>query len=400
VDTGGTRTPTAGIVIVGGGQAAASCAQELRRRKVEQPITVFADEDYLPYQRPPLSKAFLREHQAVERLLLLPPQFYETNRVTLHKGSRVASIDPAARRLECADGSVHAWSSLVLATGTRARTAAMPDVDLTRVFSLRGLVDVERLRPAIAEARRIVILGGGFIGLEVAAVCRGLGLAVTVVEAEDRLLKRVTAPVMSAFFEALHRRHGVEIHLGARAAAIRGSDKVSAVALQDGRELPADVVLLALGALPNTELALAAGIEAENGIAVDEQGRTSAPHVYACGDCSRFPSRRFGATIRLESVQNAIDQAKAVAATIAGQPAAYDPVPWFWSDQYDVKLQIAGLSTGYDELVVDGDAASQGFAVEYRRQSRLIAVDSINAARAHMLARRRIDEETRVQAAV
>ncbi len=388
---------TAGIAIVGAGQAAASCAQELRRRKVDAPIVIFGDEDHLPYQRPPLSKAFLKESHAVERLLLLPPQFFASNGIELRRGGRVTSIGAAARRLVCADGVAHDWSSLVLATGTRARPVAMPGQDLRGVFTLRGLADVERLRPAIARAGRIAILGGGFIGLEVAAVCRSLGLDVTVVEAEDRLLKRVTAPVMSNFFETLHRDHGVAFHFGVRAAAILGTDKVAGIGLHDGREVAADVVLMALGAEPNTELAAAAGIELANGIVVDELGRTAVPEIYACGDCTRFPSQRFEANIRLESVQNAIDQGKAVAATIAGQQDAYDPVPWFWSDQYDVKLQIAGLSTGYDELLVDGDAASPSFAVEYRRRGRLIAVDSINAARAHMLARRRIDADTRAR---
>ncbi len=385
-----------GIAIVGAGQAAASCAQELRRRGIDGSITIFGDEGYLPYQRPPLSKAFLKEAQPPTRLLLQPPQFFEQQRIDVRTSSRVASIDAAGHHLSTVDGTSFAWSALVLATGTRARVVAMPGHDLTGVFTLRGLTDVERLRTGIAAAKRVVIMGGGFIGLEVAAVARGLGCDVTVIEAEDRLLKRVTSPVMSAFFERLHRGHGVAFGLGARAAEIVGNKgRAVAVRLQDGQEIAADVVLMALGAEPNTELASAAGLDVANGIVVDDAGQTSAKNVYACGDCARFKSRRFSTAIRLESVQNAIDQAKAVAASIAGAPQAYDPIPWFWSDQYDVKLQIAGLSTGYDEVTVDGDDASTSFAVEYRRQGRLIAVDSVNSGRAHMLARRRIEAETK-----
>lgn len=373
-----------------------SCAQELRRRGVEGPITLFGDEGYLPYQRPPLSKAFLKEAQPATRLLLQPPQFFEQQLIGVHAGGRVAAIDVLAHRLTLIDGQSFGWTALVLATGTRARKIAMPGHDLDGVFMLRGIADVEHLRAGIAAAKRIVILGGGFIGLEVAAVARGLGCDVTVIEAEDRLLKRVTSPVMSAFFERLHRGHGVAFRLGVRAASIVGRDgKAAAVALHDGSEIAADAVLMALGAEPNVELAVAAGLDVANGIVVDDAGRTSAADIYACGDCARFVSRRFGRTVRLESVQNAIDQAKAVAATIAGAPQPYDPIPWFWSDQYDIKLQIAGLSDGYDEVTVDGDDTSSSFAVEYRRGGRLIAVDSVNAGRAHMLARRRIETETR-----
>jgi 3-phenylpropionate/trans-cinnamate dioxygenase ferredoxin reductase subunit len=239
-----------------------------------------------------------------------------------------------------------------------------------------------------------VIVGGGYIGLEVAAVARGEGRAVTVLEAEDRVMKRVTSPVISTFMQDFHRSRGVDIRLGARLAAIEGDGKVAQLRLSDGSALPADLVLLAVGAKPNDDLAAAAGIVCEDGIVVDEHGLTSDPAVCAAGDCTRFPSRRYGRKLRLECVQNAIDQAKAVAAAILGKPQAYDPVPWFWSDQYELKLQMAGLSDGYDDATTVGDVASARFSVEYRKGGRLIAVDAVNDGRAYMSGRKRIAEET------
>jgi 3-phenylpropionate/trans-cinnamate dioxygenase ferredoxin reductase subunit len=262
------------------------------------------------------------------------------------------------------------------------------------VFSLRRIDDVLRLRPALNAAARIVIVGGGYIGLEVAAVLRSEGRPVTVLEAEDRVLKRVAGEATAAFFDRTHRERGVAIRLGARLVAIEGEDRVRAVQLAPHERLPADLVLVAAGARPNDELAAAAGLACEDGILVDEFARTSAPHIYAIGDCTRFPSRRYRRRVRLESVQNAIDHAKAAAAAILGKAAPYDPVPWFWSDQYDVKLQIAGLADGYDSTTTVGDVTAGRFSVEYRRAGRLVAVDAVNDARAHMLSRRRIAEET------
>ena len=291
------------------------------------------------------------------------------------------------------------YGTLVLATGTRARALTVPGATLAGVFSLRSIDDVHRLRPALDAAGRIVIVGGGYIGLEVAAVMRQEGRAVTVLEAEDRLLKRVTGTEVSEFFEALHRERGVDIRLGARLAAVTGEGSVSGVRLADGSVLAADVVLLAVGAQANDDLARGAGIPCNDGVLVDALARAMVPDVYAVGDCTRFPSGRFGRQLRLESVQNAIDQAKAAAGAILGTPRPYDPVPWFWSDQYEIKLQMAGLSDGYDAADLVGDRAAPRFSVEYRTQGRLIAVDAVNDARAHMTARRRIAEECAAPAA-
>jgi 3-phenylpropionate/trans-cinnamate dioxygenase ferredoxin reductase subunit len=286
------------------------------------------------------------------------------------------------------------YGMLFLATGTRARDLPVPGANLEGVFSLRKIDDVRRLRGPLDAAKRVAIVGGGYIGLEVAAVARGEGREVAVLEAEERVMKRVTSPVISHFMQDFHRGRGVDIRLGARLAAIEGDGKVEEVRLADGAALPADLVLLAVGARPNDDLAAACGLPCQDGVVVDEHGRTADPAIYAAGDCTRFPSRRYGRALRLECVQNAIDQAKAVASEMLGKPQHYDPVPWFWSDQYELKLQMAGLSDGYDDAQTVGDVAAARFSVEYRKAGRLIAVDAVNDGRAYMSGRKRIAEET------
>lgn len=382
------------VVILGAGQAGVQVAASLREYGHAGDIVLVGDEPHPPYQRPPLSKAFLKEPLAPERLHLKPPSFYRDRAITLATGCRVGRIDARERMLELTSGDTIAFDALVIATGTRPRLPALAGVDLANVFALRSIADVDALRPRLDEIARIVIVGGGYIGLEVAAVLREKGKRVTIVEAESRLLKRVTSEPVSNFFHQLHVGNGVEVITRAQVAAISGDARVTAVALEDGRVLAADCVLLAVGAAPNTELASVAGIAVSDGILVDVFGRASTRGVFACGDCARFPSRRYDRSVRIESVQNAIDQAKCVAATIAGKPSAHDPVPWFWSDQYRTKLQIAGLSAHDDEVHVEGAPGEGPFAVEYRRAGRLVAVDAIDNARAHMLSRRRIAEET------
>jgi 3-phenylpropionate/trans-cinnamate dioxygenase ferredoxin reductase subunit len=299
-----------------------------------------------------------------------------------------------SRIVTLADGREVPFHSLVFATGTCARRLPLPGLDRDGVFSLRAIGDVQRLRPAFDQARRIAILGGGYIGLETAAVMRGENRDVIVLEAEDRVLKRVTAPAIAKFFDRIHRERGVDIRVQARVAAIDGEGSELVLRMADDTEVKADAVLLAAGAKANDELAQAAGLACRDGILVDAVGRSDVENVYAIGDCARFPSARYGRLLRLECVQNAIDQAKAAATAILGQQVSYDPVPWFWSDQYEFKLQIAGLFDGHDDAAEIGDAAAGRFSVEYRHGGRLIAADSINDARTHMLARRRIAEET------
>ena len=388
------------IVVVGAGQAAAQLAISLRQGAFAGDIVIVGAEPFLPYQRPPLSKKFLIERPQPDSLFLRPESFWRDLNVEMRLGVAATAIDPYNRSVTLADGREIGYRDLVLATGTRAAALPLPGTDLENVFSLRAIGDVHRLRPALDAAERVVIVGGGYIGLEVAAVLRGEGRAVTVVEAEDRVLKRVTAPAVSDFFDTLHRERGVDIQLGARLAAINGDAHATGVTLDDGTVLPADVVLLATGARVNDELAQTAGIACSGGVVVDEFTRSSVPHVHAIGDCARLPSRRYRRWLRFESVQNAVDQAKAADAALMGALVAYDPVPWFWSDQYDIKLQIAGLSDGHTHCDVVGETATARFSVEYRCDGQLIAVDAVNDARAHMLARRRIAQETELSDAV
>jgi 3-phenylpropionate/trans-cinnamate dioxygenase ferredoxin reductase subunit len=381
------------IVIVGAGQAAAQLVLSLRQGGYKEPIRMIGDEPYAPYQRPPLSKKFLTERPPAETLYFRPETFWRDQGVTAEYGVAVTAIDRANQRVTHAGGQAD-YGTLFLSTGTRARAIPLPGAELPGVFSLRKIDDVRALRAPLDAARHVVIVGGGYIGLEVAAVARGEGREVTVLEAEERVMKRVTSPVISTFMQDFHRGRGVDVRLGARLAAIEGDGKVAQVKLADGTVLPADLVLLAVGARPNDDLAAAAGIACQDGIVVDAHGLTSDPVVHAAGDCTRFPSRRYGRNLRLECVQNAIDQAKAVAAALLGKPQAYDPVPWFWSDQYELKLQMAGLSEGYDDATTVGDVASARFSVEYRKTGRLIAVDAVNDGRAYMSGRKRIAEET------
>jgi 3-phenylpropionate/trans-cinnamate dioxygenase ferredoxin reductase subunit len=382
-----------GVLIIGAGQAAAQLAVSLRQGGFDGDIRMLGDEPFLPYQRPPLSKAFLKERPAPETLYLRPESYWRDRNVTLDLGTPVAAIDLAGKHAVLADGRSHDYDTLVFATGTRARDLPLPGVGLPGVHSLRRIADVRRLRPALDDARRIVIIGGGYIGLEVAAVLRQEGRDATVVEAEERVMKRVAGEAVSAFFERLHRGRGVDIRLGARLAAIEGETQAVGVALATGERIAADLVLIATGARANDDLAIAAGLSCQDGILVDDFACTGALGVYAIGDCARFFSRRYRRKVRLECVQNAIDQAKAAAAAILGQPQSYDPVPWFWSDQYEVKLQITGLFDGYDAAEVIGKPEEARFSVDYRKAGRLIAVDAVNDGRAHMLGRRRIAAE-------
>jgi 3-phenylpropionate/trans-cinnamate dioxygenase ferredoxin reductase subunit len=382
------------VVIVGAGQAAAQLIVSLRQGGYAGPIRMIGDEPYAPYQRPPLSKKFLTERPPAETLFFRSEAFWRDQGVTLDFGAPVAALDRAAQRVMFADGRAVEYEKLMLSTGTRARDLPVPGAQLDGVFSLRKIDDVRRLRGPLDDAKRIVIVGGGYIGLEVAAVVRGEGREVAVLEAEDRIMKRVTSPVISTFMQDFHRGRGVDIRLGARLAAIEGEGKVRQVRLADGATLSADLVLMAVGARPNDDIAAAAGIECKDGVVVDEHARTSDPAIYAAGDCTRFPSRRYGRNLRLECVQNAIDQAKVAASEMLGKPQVYDPVPWFWSDQYDLKLQMAGLSDGYEEALTVGEVTHARFSVEYRKGGKLIAVDAVNDGRAYMGGRKRIAEET------
>ncbi|GGB61567.1 pyridine nucleotide-disulfide oxidoreductase [Roseibium aquae] len=384
------------IVIVGAGQAGAQVAQSLRAEGHEGPIRLIGEEPHPPYQRPPLSKKYLAGDLGAEALYLRPPAFYTTHNIDLIPDTRVTGIDRAAKRIRLANGDTLDYGRLVLATGTRSRTLDLPGSDLPGVMTLRGMVDVDAIRMRMVAAKTIVIIGAGYIGLEVAAVAQGMGKAVTVVEALDRPMKRVVSPQVSSYFAGLHRARGVTLLLDTGVDAIEGTaEGIDGVLLSSGKTIPSDLILVAVGAQPNDELAAEAGLETDNGILVDGAGQTSDECIFAAGDCSRFFSARYGRSVRMESVQNAIDQAKAVATALCGGEVDYDPLPWFWSDQYDIKLQIAGLSDEYDNTVVVGSPEDHKFYVAYLKNGQLIAVDSINSPRSHMMARRVIGEAWR-----
>jgi len=381
------------VVVVGAGQAGAALAAKLRILGHAGPITMIGAEPAPPYQRPPLSKAYLLGEMGAERLWLRSPEFYVETDITLRLGAPVASIDPVARTVKFARDTV-GYDELVLTTGSSPRRlSAATGGELAGVYTVRTLADVDAMQVEFRPGRRVVIVGGGYIGLEAAAVAAKLGLEVTVLEMARRILQRVAAPETSEYIRALHLAHGVTVLESTGLDRLLGERHVHAVRLADGREIAADFVILGVGIVPETMLAEAAGIAIENGIRTDEMGRTSVSHIWAAGDCASFPWK--GGRLRLESVGNAIDQAEAVAANILGAGAPYVAQPWFWSDQYDCKLQIAGLNTGYTSVVTrPGDGGAVSFW--YFRGDDLIAVDAMNDARAYMVGKRLIEMDRTV----
>jgi 3-phenylpropionate/trans-cinnamate dioxygenase ferredoxin reductase subunit len=384
------------LVIVGGGQAAAQAVQSLRQQNFAGAITLLGDEPYPPYQRPPLSKKYFAGELARERLLLRPATFYAEKGVALELGARVEELEPAAHRVRLRDGRTLVYDRLLLATGSRARTLPVPGVDLAGVHYFRTITDVDSILASLAPGARVLLVGAGYIGLEVAASARQRGFDVTVLEAAERVMSRTVSTEVSAFYAACHRAAGVAIHCGAGVKAFLGGDRVTAVATSDGRKFACDVAIVGIGIEPNVELAARAGLECSNGIVVDELARTADPNIVAAGDCTNHPLPLVERRVRLESVPNAIHQAKVAAATLLGSPAPYSEVPWFWSDQYDLKLQIAGLSTGYDEVVLRGDPAARSFAAFYLRGGQLLAVDAINSPKEFIAGKKLVASRARV----
>ena len=384
------------IAIVGAGHTAIQAIDSLRREGFGGRLVVIGDEPGLPYQRPPLSKKFLSGELPLDRRALKPASFYDTQRVELRLGVAVESISLARRELALADGEVVGYDRLLLTTGSVPRQLTVPGHELDGIHYLRSTADVERIRAGLRPGARVVIVGGGYIGLEVAATCRLLGHEVDVLEMTDRVMNRVVAPEVSAFFAAEHGRAGVRIHLGTLVSAFAAREdapgRVGRVETMEGVSYPADVVIVGVGVLPNVALAAAAGLACENGIAVDEHVRTSDPHVWAAGDCTNHPSLRYHRRIRLESVDNAFEQAKTASINMLGGSIIHDRVPWFWSDQYDLKLLIVGLNFDYDRLVVRGAPESRSFSCCYLRGTELLAMDSVNNAKDYMAARKLIAE--------
>jgi 3-phenylpropionate/trans-cinnamate dioxygenase ferredoxin reductase subunit len=382
---------TSRIVVVGAGQAGAALVARLRARGHEGPITLVGDEPVPPYQRPPLSKGYLKGELGRERLFLRPPSFYAAEGIELVTGVRAAGIDRSARSVALDDGRALGYDLLALTTGAvPRRLPAAIGGELPGVLAMRGLADADRLAEAAGAGARALIVGGGYIGLEAAAVLREKGLAVTLVEQAPRILARVAAPATADYFRELHARHRVEIREGATLVRlVEREGRVSGAELAGGARLAADLVLVGIGVEPETGLAAAAGLAIENGIRVDAHGRTSDPRIFAAGDCTSFPHE--GGRVRLESVPNAIDQAESVAESMLGEGTGYRARPWFWSDQYDVKLQIAGLNAGWERTVVRAGPRPGSQSVWYWRGDRLLAVDAMNDARAYMTAKRWIE---------
>lgn len=391
---------TTNLLVIGAGHAAGQLAVSLRQSGFDGHITIVGDEPLPPYQRPPLSKKYLAGELDSDRLLVKPAAFYVDNDIELVLGRQVSAIDRGAKTATLDDGSSLSWDKLVLATGSSVRRLNAPGCDLAGIHYLRTAADVDSIRDEFASGRRLVIVGGGYIGLEVAAIAVAGGLEVHIVEQMPRLLSRVASAEISGFYERVHSEAGVDIHLDCAVLAFGGSRHVQTVSVSDGRELGADLVIVGIGIVPNTQLASDAGLACDNGILVDEFCRTSDPDILAIGDCTNHPNPILKRRLRLESVPNALEQARTAAATLCGESRAYAQVPWFWSDQFDLKLQIVGLTDGYDQTVIRGSMADNRFACFYLREGQLIAVDAVNSPREFMFSKPAVAAGARIPAEV
>ena len=389
-------------LIVGAGQGGAQVAAQLRQSGFNGTIAIVGDEPELPYERPPLSKDYLSGAKGFERLLIRSPAYWQERDVVVLTGRRVLSVDPQAREVLCDDGSLMRYGRLVWATGGQPRRLTCAGNDLKGVHTLRTRADADRMRAERGTTRRAVVVGGGYIGLESAAVLAKAGKHVTLFEALDRVLARVAGEPLSRFYEAEHRSHGVDVRLGVTVECIEGiAGRVSGVRLSSGLLVPCEMVVVGIGIIPAVEPLLVAGAQGSDGVAVDRQCRTSLPDVFAVGDCALHANvHALPEKVRLESVQNATDQATVVARVIAGHDTAYDAVPWFWSNQYDLKLQTVGLSTGYDDLLIRGSMKDRSFSVVYLSQGKVIALDCVNATRDFVQGKRLIEKRCIVPTAL
>lgn len=383
------------IVIVGAGQAAAQAVETLRRKGYTGALTVVGDEPIAPYQRPPLSKKYLAGTLERDRLLIRHLPFYQEHSVDMRLGRRALRVARDTRTVELDDGTRLEYDALLLATGSRARTLPVPGADLKGLHTLRTLTDVDRIRAEAVAGQRAVIVGGGYIGLETAATLRELGMDVTVIEVADRVMNRVVCEQVSRFYEAEHAKHGVHIALNTGLSAFVGEERVRAVRTADGVEHPADLVVVGVGVVPADELARDSGVSCDNGIVVDEYCRTSDPNIYAAGDCTNGPSKHYARRMRLESVDNAFEQATTAALNMLGTVTVHDKVPWFWSDQFDLKMIIVGLAQGHDQLVIRGNPEARSFSACYLREGELIAVETVNAMKDQMAARKLVAARAR-----
>ncbi|MGE0420039.1 MAG: NAD(P)/FAD-dependent oxidoreductase [Acetobacteraceae bacterium] len=388
------------VVIVGAGHAGGSAAAELRRAGFQGAITLIGDEPIPPYERPPLSKAWLKGDTDADKLALKPASFYAEAGIDLRLDQTVTAIDRGARTVTLGDGSRIGYDLLIIATGARARRIPLPGLDLDGVLELRNAADADRLKAVLRPGAHLAVIGGGYIGLEAAASARGLGCSATVIEAQPRVLARVACEILSNFFQDFHRAQGVSIEVNAQVTALEGKDgHVTGVRLGDWRLIPCNAVLVGVGAVPNQELAADAGLECGNGIIVDLSARTADPSIFAIGDCTHRPLPLYERSMRLESVPNALEQARAAAAAIVGKPVPPPEVPWFWSDQYDLRLQIAGIPFDTDTIVVRGDIAAAKFALFHLKADGTVqAVEAVNASTEFMGGRRIIQRRKKLSA--
>ena len=390
------------VVIVGGGHGGANCAIALRQQGFAGSIAIVGDEAELPYERPPLSKEYLLGDKPWERMLIRPESFWTERAVSLLTGWRVTAVDPAVRTVSCAGGGTIGYDRLVWATGGAARRLSCPGHDLAGVHAIRTRADVDALLAQLPAVTRVVVIGGGYIGLEAAAALTKFGKQVTLLEAQDRVLARVAGPGLSRFYEAEHRAHGVDLRTGAMVDALVGAGQVSGVRLADGSVIPCEAVIVGIGIVAAVAPLLAAGATpAAGGVLVDGACRTSLAHIFAIGDCAAHANGfAGGAVVRVESVQNAADQASVAARAIRGEAAQYDAVPWFWSNQYDLRLQTVGLSSGHDAVVERGDPAARSFSLIYLKAGRVIALDCVNAAKDYVQGRRLVVDRAAIDPAL
>jgi len=378
------------VVIVGGGHAAGQVVATLRQKKYEGSICLIGEEAYLPYQRPPLSKKYLAGELPAERLHFKADSFYDEPNIEVHLDTTIDNIDRAEKSVHASGGGTFSYDKLVLSLGAHPRHIDLPGVELGGIHYLRTIQDVDLIREQMKSGSSLVIVGAGYIGLEVAAVTAELGLDVTVVEMLDRVMSRVVSEQVSEFYQNEHADHGVKLRLSTGIKGFSGDSTVHAVDLADGTQIAADLVIIGIGVVPNTELAGDAGLDVSNGIVVNDRCQTSDPDVYAVGDCTYHPNDVIGRQVRLESVHNALEQAKTAAANICGEDLHYAQVPWFWSDQYDLKLQIAGLSQDYDQTIIRGSPEDRSFACLYLHEGKLIACDAINRPKDFMQSKKLI----------
>jgi 3-phenylpropionate/trans-cinnamate dioxygenase ferredoxin reductase subunit len=380
------------IVIIGAGQAGSQAVDTLRREGFQGQLTLIGDEANLPYQRPPLSKKYLAGELAQERLMLRHQAFYDEHRTELLLGVGAQRLDRQSHTVHLTDGRAVGYDRLLLCLGSTARRITCPGAMLAGIHTLRGIGDCDVIRAGIRPGAAVVIVGGGYIGLEVAATSCSMGCSVVVLEMADRIMNRVVAPAVSEFFLREHRKRGVTIACNQKLEHFEGNGHVQQAVCADGSRYPADMVVIGVGAAATTDLAAAAGLSCDNGIVVDEFCRTDDPLIYAAGDCTSHPSPHFGGRQRLESVDNAFEQAKSAALNMQGRAVAYDRVPWFWSDQFDDKLLIVGLSKGHDRMVLRGDPAGSSFSVCYLRKHELLSLEAVNHSKDYMAARKLIQE--------